>query len=302
MKNAEKNDAGADTVAGAENLPAVNTTGTALEVMDFGDDAGLGMEDVGRDEFIVPILRILQPLSPQCKPVAQGGLPGAKPGMIINTATNELYDGANGFVFVPVHRDHNFVEFIPRNLGGGFVGIHADDDPMILQLRAQQGQFGRLYTSDKKTSDGLPAEGTEIGEQFYLYGLVLDENGFASRVMIAFGSTQIKKYRGFISRVDTIRYIGPDNQQVKPPLWAHRWRLSTTYESNKKGEFYGWSIGLAERNDDGTEQPAIKSLVKRSDPLYTQGREFYDLIHTGGAKVDYAKAADAEAESEEIPM
>lgn len=281
---------------------AVRETSSQLATVDFGDDAGLGMEDVGRDEFIIPFLRVLQTNSPQVEDQAQGGLAGAKPGMVVNLGTNELLDGRTGFTFIPVHRDHNFVEFIPRNLGGGFVGIHDVDDPTVLQLRAEQGAFGKLFTSDKKTNEGLPAEGTEIGEQFYLYGLVVDDSGFVGRVVIAFGSTQIKKYKGFIGRVDNIRYIGPDGNPVKPPLWAHRWRFTTVPESNKKGKFYGWAIGLAERNDDGTECPSVKSLVKRSDPLYTQGREFYDLIKGGGAKVDYAKAAEAEAEGEEIPM
>lgn len=275
----------------------------ALAVMDFGDDAGLGIDGAGADEFVIPFLTVLQTNSPQCDDIE--GVPGAKPGMLFNTATGELYDGRAGVVFLPVHRDHNFAEFVPRNLGGGFVGTHAPDDDLVLALRAKYGKFGRLYTSEKRTSDGMPAEGTEIQETFSLYGLLVDEaTGLVQRVIVPFKSTQIRKYKAFVSRADGIRYQGTDGKPVKPPLWAHRWRITTVGESNKKGKFYGFALRLAGQAADGTELPIINSLVKRTDPLYASGREFYDLVVEGRVKADYAGAARTEGDGgeEDIPM
>ena len=300
---AQTSTTGAETTATSTDL--ATRQASDLAVVDFGDDAGAGMETVTRDEFVIPFLRILQTNSPQVD--GDAVLPGAAAGQIINLATNELFPGKPGVTFIPVHRDHNFVEFIPRNLGGGFVGALDEDEPRVLALRAEQGAFGKLYTSTKKTNDGLPAEGTEIGEQYYLYGLLVDEHGFSSRVMIAFGSTQIKKYKQLITRINSIRYIGAGGQPVTPPIWAHRWTLGTVQEQNKKGKFYGWSISLAAKNEDGTEQPTVKSLVKMSDPLYTEAKDFYELIKGGKVKADYAQtegeAAGAGAEDkDEIPM
>ncbi len=142
-------------------LPTVQQPG-ALQVMDFGEDAGLGMENTTADEFTIPFITVLQTNSPQCDENEGSYIPGAKAGMFYNTGTGELINGKDGFIFVPVARDHNFAEFTPRNLGGGFVGTHAPDDDLVIMLRAKFGKFGKMYTSDRKMPDGQPAEGTEV--------------------------------------------------------------------------------------------------------------------------------------------
>jgi hypothetical protein len=283
---------------------AEKSDGRELTTYDFGDDAGRGLEGAGPDEFIIPFVTILASNSPQVKPARDGGVPGAAPGDFFNTATGELLSGETGFVFIPVARDHNYPEFIPRNLGGGFVGVHAPDEELVTSLRAKYGKFGRLYTSEARTSDGSPAEGTELQETFYLYGLLVDEGaGAFTRVILPFKSTQIRKYKGFISRADGFKYRTPDDKMVTPPLWAHRWRVTTRSESNKKGDFYGYVIRLAAQDEAGHELPVLRSLVPRSDPLYQAAREFYDLVTAGKVQADYAKAQDVTAEEdEEIPM
>lgn len=291
----------------ADKQVAVLEKPGALAVMDFGDDAGVGIDGAGADELLIPFVVVLQKNSPQCDEEAGTAVPGARPGDFYNTATGQVYDGKRGVTGIPVHRDHNFAEFTPRNLGGGFVGTHAPDDDLVLQLRAKYGKFGRMYTSERKTPEGLPAEGTEVQETFYVYFIIVDEaTGLTERVILAFKSTQIKKYKGWISRVDGIRYMGPSGQPIKPPLWAHRWRLTTVGEKNAKGSFSGVVVRLAAQNDDGTEMPLIHSLVKRSEPLYAQGREFYDLIAQGKAQADYGGVQKAEGEKEadddDIPM
>lgn len=298
---------------------ALRQTGSSLATVDFGDDAGAGLEDMSREEQIIPFIRILQTNSPQVwDEDAKTGTPGVKAGMFFNTATGETYDGGTkGLLFVPVSRDHNFVEFTPRNLGGGFVGVRSEDDPLVLELRAAQGQFGKLANgTTKRDNEGQPLDGTEITESYYLYGLLLEENepqiegetfaydtALASRVMLGFTSTQIKKYKGWVSRMDNFKYLGGDGKAKKPPMWAHVWRMTTTPEQNKKGKFRGWVISLAGKKPDGAEDSPIKSLIKLSNPIYAMGREFYDLIKGGKAKVDYAKVGgDEPEETDEIPM
>jgi len=273
------------------NTPAVvepPKTGNALAVVDFGEDAGVGMENIDRSEYAIPFVRVLHALSPQVKPKSAGGL-GCKAGDIFNLGTNEAFDGEKGVTFIPVHRDHNYVEFIPRNedgSGGGFVGIRAVDDPLVLQLSAEQGKFGRLKTS----------EGTELTETFYLYGLLLDENNTPSQVVIGFSSTQIKKYKAFITRYMGIQYPNPQNVMVRPPLWAHKWKLTTAYEQKGVYNWYGWRVNLL-------EEPSSKSLMAITDPLYVLGREFYNVIKSGMIKANYAQAAEIDKpEDKEVPF
>lgn len=268
-----------------ENLPSVaaQKTGTALDVVDLGEDEGVGLEDVGMDEQRIPFFRILQTNSPQVNPGEAAYIPEAKAGMIMNTATGQLYEE---FDFVPVYRDHNYVEYTPRDQGGGFVGIWPVDDPRLAKLKAEQSRFGRLTTPD----------GTELTETFYLYSLIEASDGVIVRGMLGFASTQIKKYQGLLSRLNTITYPGPDGKPRKPALYSHRAHAGKpVLEKNKKGTFFGWKLGLK-------QEPPIRSLIPQSDPLLVLAREFHALIKAGTVQAAYeAAGADDDKKDEEIP-
>jgi hypothetical protein len=288
-------------------VPATQAPGSALTVVNFGDDAGAGMENVSRDEYRIPLVRILQANSPQVEE-GPGRVVGAKAGDLFNTGTGEIIDGAKGLEFVPWHRDHNYVEWTPRSIGGGgFVAIHPVDDPRILELKAQQGKFGKLWTGTKRNNDGTPADGTEIGESFYLYGFLIQE-GSPQPVVIAFTSTQIRKYQGFMGRYMGLKYRqkvkGTEDQytEVTPPLWAHRWFVQTVPESNKKGKFFGWRITLAGKKPDGSEDAPVRSLIPMSDPLYAAAKEMWRQAAAGVAKADMSKAGADGPATDEDPM
>lgn len=276
-----------DKPAGQDVAAKAKETGVAVQ--DFGEDSGRGLENIRRDEFSIPFLRILQPLSPQCKPVSQGGLHGAKAGMILNIATSEMYDGEKGITVMPVHREHNFPEWTPRDQGGGFVAIHHEDDDLITELRAKQGQFGKLITS----------EGNEIVEAYYLYCIAWTDEGPIGRCVVTFASTQIKKYKAFIQRATNFGYANKEGVMRPAPMWAHKWVLSTVGEQNRKGSFFGWRLSLAAKREDGFEEAYIKSLVPMSDPLYKQAKDFNELCRTGVVKVDHGKSGTG---NEEVPF
>ena len=66
----------------------------------FGD---VGFENVDAKSLALPFLKVLGQLSPQ---VTQGDsqfIAEAKAGMIFNTVTDELYDGAKGIRVVPCY-------------------------------------------------------------------------------------------------------------------------------------------------------------------------------------------------------
>ena len=261
----------------------------AIIAYDFGEDAGAGMEDIDKSEYAIPFVRIIQAGSPQAKPASVGGL-GMKVGTIFNLGTNEGFDGEAGVEFIPVHRDHNYPEFIPRNedgSGGGFVGIRAVDDEVVLRLKAEQGSFGKL-----KSHDGN-GEATELGETFYLYGLLVADD-VPSQVVIGFSSTQIRKYRSFMTRYMGIQYPGTDGKLVRPPLWAHRWKLTTVYEAKGSYSWYGWRIVPV-------SEPASTALMQLSDPLYQMGKEFYQSLKSGAAKANYAQTVEA-TKDDEVPF
>lgn len=288
----------AKTEESKDNLPAPQATGTALQAVDFGDDAGSGVENVSAAELRIPFLVQLQPLSPQVKPLNAGGLPGAQPGMLLNGGTGELLDiSERPLPFLPVYRDHKFLEFTPRNLGGGFVAMYEPTDPLIEKLRGEQSRFGKLVRNNTKgrNEKGELLDGTEIIETFTLFGIFDPFNEFtgAFRAALGFKSTQIKKYQNFMGRVTSFKYANPKSTDanplpaVIPPLWAHVWDLNSTFESNKKGDFYGLRLSLHGKKADGSEDAPIKSLVPRTSEVYQEAKAFHEMLKSGAAKADF---------------
>lgn len=274
---------------------AERQTGSAMQVVDFGDDAGSGLEHVDRSELRIPFLIQFQPLSPQVKPVSAGGIPGAKPGMLLNGGTGDMFDiNDRALPFLPVFRDHKFLEFTPRNLGGGFVAMYEPNDELIIKLRSEQSKFGRLVHNNTKgrNDKGELLDGTEIIESFSLFG-IFDPYGNPFRGVLPFKSTQIKKYQNFMGRVTSIKYGNPKSTEaaplppVTPPMWAHVWDIKSVFEQNSKGEFYGLNLTLHAKKEDGTEESPIKSLVPRSDALYTEAKAFFEMLRDGKAEADF---------------
>lgn len=283
----------------------------STDVQDFGDDAGAGMENLGQDEQTIPFLRIIQSNSPI---ITENKVPGAKAGQIFNSATLGVMDG---FEALLAHRDHNYIEWTPRDAGGGFLGVHDPENPDIQIMRKEQGQFGKL-----KGNGGQ----SEFVETFYHYvfAKALAEGGMAFRALIPYASTQIGKYKNLNTRINTeLLYPNPKGAReapIRPPMWAHRFKFTTQPEKNKKGNFFGWKIDLGATDEETdayaaafkekyavdlprTEARKRASLIIPSHPLYVEAKAFYELIKAGKAKVDYSKmGSDGEGDGDEPPM
>lgn len=274
-----------------------------LDFYDPGEEAGRGLEDIQLDERKIPFLRILDPKSPQCKPTSQGGLPGARGGALLNTSTNQVYNGELGGEFIPAARDYRYVEYVKRNddgSGGGFRAVHDPKDPKIQALREKFGKFGKLPMGE--TEDGQPLEGVQT---FYLFGTFYPPNDDPFRCIVGFASTQIKKYTAFVERTDAFRYPGrlADGSigRVKPALYVHRWHLATQYESKGAYSWYGWKLTLAEKNPDGSEKPKEASYLPKGDERRAAATEFFDMIQSGKVKPDYATASAEETTESAAP-
>lgn len=264
-----------------QEAPAPGTQVSTAVDYDYGDYAGAGLRDIDRSEMMIPFLRILQSNSPQVLPPEQGGLAGARSGMLLNVATGELWDGARGLAFYPVERDHNYVKYTPRDAGGGFQGIEAKDSELVLSLTKGKPTFGKLTLPD----------GNEMVETFYLYGVAVPEGGFPQRVMVGFASTQIKRYKAMLMRAAGLVYPGPNGREIRPPLWAHRWRLRSVPDQNKKGKFFSWAPEL------DAPEPRL-ALIGPKDPVFKLAADFSKLISEGKVTANYAAAAGEAAEAE----
>lgn len=248
-----------------------------VATFDFGADANRGFENQTREDIVLPFISVLQALSPQVdKKPGEGGIAGARAGMLFNTVTEELHDGEQGIVFIPCHTEHVFVEWVPRKAGGGFVGVHKVDSPIVEESKKNAKDFGRYSTSYAEQT-GEPS-GNDLVETFYVYGL-LEDSGVP--VVIAFTSTKISQYKRWNTKLNMFQVPGPGGTKVRPPLFAHRVRLGTVGQRNSEGSFHNFTLAPAKDGD------MLASLIAPDDPRYKTARETRELIIKGMARIAY---------------
>lgn len=253
-------------------------SGGAMAAYDYGAAARLGFDRADASHYLVPRIDVLQPMSPEVTEGSAAFVPAARPGMFFNKATRECVDGKTGLVFVPVEPQHAYLDFVPREKGGGFRGQHAPGSSVVLDAVKKAGRaFGRIgYTA--KTPEGNE-EPRELVETFTLLGMILaspDAERASEFVALNFKSTQIKKYKALMYRLSALVI---DGKPVAAPLFAHRLRLTTLPERNAKGNWFGIEIRPAV--GDSTKD----SLLPPNSPVFDEGWKWSERVRTGGVTV-----------------
>jgi len=253
---------------------------TAMAVYDFGADAGAGYENQTQEDVKLPFLKILEGQSPEVtKKIGEGGVEGARAGMMFNSVTGQLYDGSNGLVIIPAHTEQLFVEWKPDR--GGFVAKHELDSPVVKDAKAGSPEFG-VYATDYTKKDGQkwPFAGNELVQTFYVYGV---EENTGNPVVLAFTSTRISGYKDWNSKLAMFQVQGPNGSKVKPPLFANR--VLVTTRSHTKGTQTWSTFVLTPVTGD-----LLTSLIAPNDPRYIAAKQVREAISAGLLKPDHAAA------------
>jgi hypothetical protein len=249
---------------------------TALvKASDYKDFDGQGYEHQTQEDIAMPFINILQSGSPQ---VVEKTVKGAKPGQIFNTVTQELFDE---MLFLAATTRHVFVEWIPRDKGGGFVAEHAIDSDIVKAAKEAASEFG-VYTLEN---------GNELVETFYFYGVHVNEKEVLGLGVIPFDSSKIKAYKKINTRLQSFMLKMPDGRKVRPPMFSHLLRLETVVEKNPKGTWFNFNISPAK----GEVMP---SMIKPNDPRFEAASQCRDLIEKGIARADYSSAGRGSTDEE----
>jgi len=263
-----------------------NASALALP-FDYGEDAGVGQDELGIASGPPPFLRVLQKGSPQVDEQEEDYIPGAKPGMFINTATNEVVSGEEGVIFVPIGVRHVVDEWIPKDNGGGFIAEHGPEDEFVLTtIEANKKRTGKRFVPKPMTEDGH-----ELIETFYVYGFVLDAPGgqVIDAVLMPITSIKIKPYR---SGIDSLKTFARGC-----PIFAHQVRITTKYETRAAGNAFNIRVTPALGEDGQTTRDRRKaSLIAPDSDLYQLAKLARAKFE--GGEVEINRAAGAE---EDVP-
>lgn len=232
------------------------------EYAGYEEYAGQGLDDITSEDKGLPFFEILQGQSPELDEID-----GAKPGMVVNKATKEIFESIR---FVAACRDHVYTEWVPREKGGGLVATYQLSDDIVVKARSQQ-RVGKHE---------LP-NGNELIETFYLYGMVLDADDNPTPAVISFTSTKIAAYKTLVTRSDTLMFTAASGRKVKFPWFAHVWRLGTEKKKKDNYTWYNWTVAFDsdDGNADGARLPA-------DHPAVQLGSDIVGSHHKGEIKLN----------------
>lgn len=194
----------------------------ANDAQDINDYA-----DIGSDDIAIPFLNILQDLSPQVRK-GPNQIPGCESGDIFESVTSASWKGEQGVSVVPCAFQKRFVEWVPRENGGGFVASHENDK---ILLECTPGEKGRLY---------LP-NGNELVPTSLHFVLVLDGTS-SIKAVISMTKTKRKKSRQWIGMM-TANRLTKDGREYLPRMFQYTYHLTTILESKDNNSYFNWKIG-----------------------------------------------------------
>jgi len=206
----------------------------------------------GADEMQIPFIRALQALSPQLNKKKPEYIDGAEQGDLFNTVTGQVWKGEEGVTIIPCYQVTKYLEFTPRDMGGGFRGEISPTNP-VLQQTTRQGSKELLPT------------GNELVKSDQHYCLVLDGEGSFQPAVIDMKSTQLKVSRRWKTQIAMQKIKHPKTgQMITPPLFATEWKITTVEESNDQGSRFNPSVekvGLVGERDLMLEAKAFRDSV-----------------------------------------
>ena len=250
------------------NQVTTKTNAGALATNLFEADANAGSKNISQEDLALPFLKVLGQLSPEVNKRDGKYVEGAEPGMILNTVTNEIFDGAKGINVLPVFYERKYVEWADRGEGkGGPVAIHNADSDIVSQT-----------TRDKSFKDRLP-NGNYLENTANHFVILLGDS--PQTALISMKATQLKISRKWNSIMMGLKLQGK-NGLFTPPTYSHIYNLKTVQMSNDKGTWFGWEVskvgpvedknvysiakGFADKLDKGEVQVKHNSEDKQDSP------------------------------------
>ena len=214
----------------------------------YEGDAHAGFENVKTTSLALPILKLLQNGSGEAQKRNQNYVEGAEPGMLLNTVTKKLYDGAEGIEVIPCHYKLEFQEWADFGTGSGRPENIYDANSDILSKTKNEMGKDRLDNGNYILT---------VGQHYVL----ICDGISTENALISMSSSQGKISRKWNSMMMSITLDGK-NGPYTPPSFSHKYRLTSVLNSGKGNQWYGYNVTKV----GPVEDPA---LYERAKKFYT---------------------------------
>jgi hypothetical protein len=212
-------------VVEAQNALTTAPEGGALVNVDpfAATDGDSGFEDTTSEDYMIPRLKVLQGMSPQCTDGKPEFDERFRPGMLYNSVTEEAFSGKTGLYFIPCvyRRLGTLWDPEEQNRSGAFRGsVDALELDKLLLISEFIEKTGNLIKSGEH-------EGMVISDTREWWGLVSATEDFAefTPILFSLASSQLKKSKKWLQMAQSLRVNG---KPVK--LWSQIYQITTAAE------------------------------------------------------------------------
>ena len=231
-----------------ENNVATKKEGGLPSTALYEGDAHAGFENVNTSSLALPILKLMQNGSGEAQKRNQNYVEGAEPGMLLNTVTKKLYDGAKGIEVIPCHYKLEYQEWADFGTGSGRPENIYDANSDILSKTKNEMGKDRLDNGNYILT---------VGQHYVL----ICDGISTENALISMSSSQGKISRKWNSMMMSITLDGK-NGPYTPPSFSHKYRLTSVLNSGKGNQWYGYNVTKV----GPVEEPA---LYERAKKFYT---------------------------------
>lgn len=226
------------------------TGNTEMTPFDYAQYADEGFKDASKDDFLVPLIQVLQSNSPQVLEGGQDYVEGAKAGLLYNNVTHQCQKVID---VIPVMRERVFIEWVPRDDGGGLVDVHKPGSDVVLASKPDDDKPLLLISPD----------GNHLVDTRRFYCLVRYEDRWTNAVL-PFSSTNIQVAKRWYTIMSENTFIDDAGNTRVYPLFSNLCQMTTRMRQNDKGSWYVFDPSVLGRVED---KPTIDLALKFRDAL-----------------------------------
>lgn len=229
-----------------------------------------GLENITSNDIKIPILTIVQDLSPQRKKNKPEYIEGCDVGDIINTAATDVYEEVD--LIICAYK-MNIIEWLPNRQG--LVKVHGSDRSIL----------SKTEPSPETGKPTLP-NGNIVMEHAEYYVMNMTAGG--RKEMISMTWAQMAVSKKLMTQISNEKIWISETESVQAPLWNRVWKFGVVERQGDAGDCFIWSPKPGELLID---RPDVEQLAP-------QIISFHENVTDGVVTGDLSTMSDGE-ESEQ---
>lgn len=231
-----------------------------------------GFEGTTSDSFAIPLVKIVQDLSPVLKKTKPEYNAEAELGDFFNPATGELLKDMDVRV---LSIDHQLTVWKPQR--GGLVNV-------VLKTPENEKEIVTKKDGLKKWD----RDGNDVIDTLMFTCCKADDLTASGLFFIPFAVSHLKYGRAWTSRIKGLKLdpktMKPAKDGVPCATWAGVWNISTKLDSNQHGEWY--TIGTTPKVVKGIEAEELDAIGELLKIVKTAEKNYGDMESDHGATSD----------------